>query len=759
MSANMFRPHPWHLIEEGFHDQHYERMNQLFRISNSLIMSEGGFAEGYNGSFATANRMAGLYQTVKRRYFENGSWKQGIQPDPFHLPACQGVHIQLDGLDLDIAKGQVLSFERVLNMQEGLLHRRFTLRMRNKLDVKVDITRFCCMEIPEVSVLKYSITPLNNSTKMVITPYLGWMEEKEAPQVEMKSWQSASGREQTPDIFFQFGVPGRNIQCCMAMRYAIFQDEYPLEINPTTIEKKQLAGQSTAIVLPKKTTTTLFKFVSQTHSGIPLEQTLTQICHKSLQEAYKWGFLQLRQKQSRIWNNIWKQHDIRIEGNPEAQRNIRYHLFQLLQSYRPGLGHIHSGPQEFGPVGRRWETEGIINWYYQFSHPPECGKELLEYRHHHLPASIELAKKHGVNNGAALIPYASIDGKEAWPDQILSGSAIHRNGALARAIFQYSRLSGDEEFLAYSGLEILVALSRFWVQRLEFSPEKKKYSLLRVIGPNEYEGLADHNWYSNWLAAFTLRYTLESIGLIRDKHPIRYAAMIGKTDFDYSAETRNWERILEDIYLPVYEPMGLFLQQEGYLNREPKLINDLDKGELPFWQNRRINDIFLQGFLQQADVLLGFLTLAPWSGDNKVREHFHFYVNRCLHEAPSSTGIHCTIAAQLGELEMADDLLQKSLEISPDKSSFPPSYYGDNTFSASAWLALIIGYGGIKIHKGKLILNPKLPKGWKSISFPLYVRGCKLEVHFDGVHTTIRNKGKHSVSVQIGEKDFELDPV
>ena len=62
------------------------------------------------------------------------------------------------------------------------------------------------------------------------------------------------------------------------------------------------------------------------------------------------------------------------------------------------------------------------------------------------------------------------------------------------------------------GLEVLIGISRFWRQRVNWSDVREKYVMLGVTGPNEYENNVNNNWYTNKMASWTLSYTLEALG-------------------------------------------------------------------------------------------------------------------------------------------------------------------------------------------------------------------------------------------------------
>jgi len=92
----------------------------------------------------------------------------------------------------------------------------------------------------------------------------------------------------------------------------------------------------------------------------------------------------------------------------------------------------------------------------------------------------ENARKLGFENGAALYPMVTMNGEECHNEWEITFEEIHRNGAIAYAIFNYTRYFGDESYLLREGLEVLIAICRFWAQRFNWSDEKKQYVMLGV---------------------------------------------------------------------------------------------------------------------------------------------------------------------------------------------------------------------------------------------------------------------------------------
>lgn len=169
---------------------------------------------------------------------------------------------------------------------------------------------------------------------------------------------------------------------------------------------------------------------------------------------------------------------------------------------------------------------------------------------------------------------------------------------------QYAVMTGHNDFIARYGLEMMIAISRFWSQRVSFSQPKQKYVILGVTGPNEYENNVDNNWYTNYSCVQTLKSTIESLELVAHQYPDEYARVRRITDFQY-AETSYWQEIIDRMYLPEDKELGIFVQNDGYLDKELKTIDDIPSEERPVNQHWSWDRILRSCYIKQSDVLLG----------------------------------------------------------------------------------------------------------------------------------------------------------
>ena len=259
----------------------------------------------------------------------------------------------------------------------------------------------------------------------------------------------------------------------------------------------------------------LIKFVSVQSSLYYKKKDLVEIARKRLELAVRKGYNRLFQNHRERWKRIWDNSDVVIEGDIAAQQGIRFNIFHLNQTYIGTDERLNIGPKGF--TGEKyggstyWDTEAFVLPFFLKTAPSQVAKNLLVYRYKHLKKSIENGAKLGFKDGAALYPMVTINGEECHNEWEITFEEIHRNGAIAFAIYNYIRHTGDSDYIAAYGLEVLIGLSRFWSQRTTYSDNLGKYVILGVTGPNEYENNVNNNWYTNNIAVWTLKYTLKCL--------------------------------------------------------------------------------------------------------------------------------------------------------------------------------------------------------------------------------------------------------
>ena len=145
-------------------------------------------------------------------------------------------------------------------------------------------------------------------------------------------------------------------------------------------------------------------------------------------------------------------------------------------------------------------------------------EQLLRYRFNQLGKAIENAEKLGFQEGAALYPMVTMNGEECHNEWEITFEEIHRNGAMVLALRNFAEYTGDDAYLKQEGVEVAVAVARFWAQRVHWSCHRNAFVMLGVTGPNEYENNVNNNWYTNYPAAWCLTYASELMASLATVH-------------------------------------------------------------------------------------------------------------------------------------------------------------------------------------------------------------------------------------------------
>ncbi|MGB8492698.1 MAG: glycosyl hydrolase family 65 protein, partial [Bacteroidales bacterium] len=462
-----------------------------------------------------------------------------------------------------------------------------------------------------------------------------------------------------------------------------------------------------------------------------------------------------------VWQKIWNASDVIIEGDVAAQQAIRFNIFHLNQTYTGKDERLNIGPKGF--TGEKyggstyWDTEAFALPFFLKTAGQNVARNLMLYRYKHLPASIRNAAKLGFSGGAALYPMVTMNGDECHNEWEITFEEIHRNGAVAYAIYNYIRHTGDAGYIVDYGLEVLIGISRFWSQRITWSEHRKKYVMLGVTGPNEYENNVSNNWYTNTIASWTLSYTIDSLLGVRESEPEKFDALVRKTDFDFSAETGRWKELIANLYLPHYDGKDVFLQQDGFLDKELVPADSIPENERPINQHWSWDRILRSCFIKQADVLQGLYFFEDKYDTETLKRNFDFYEPMTVHESSLSACIHSILASRIGYNKKAYDLYLRTARLDLDDYNNEVAEGLHITSMAGTWLAVVEGFGGMKISGDRVRIIPDIPPRWESYSFHARFRGMLFEVTVTRESVTVNNLSGSELVITVYDSTLRID--
>ena len=749
----------WKIIEEGF-DLHNNRVSEsLFSLGNGHMGQRANFEEKYSGDSLQGNYLAGVYYPDKTRV---GWWKNGY-PEYFAkiLNAANwiGINIEIDGEELDLATAQIHEFRRELDMQNALLTRRFVASLPSGKKVEVQAKRFLSMDEQETAAISYRLKSINFSAPIKITSFIDGDVVNEDSNYDEKFWEEVAKGADADAIFLCMKTKKTEFHVCNGQLSRLLINEKEIPASFQILQKEKFIATQFEIELMQGDTLTVEKFAGITSSLNYSEDDLREQTIRVVQRARQKGFDQLFENHCRAWEQRWETSDIRIEGDVAAQQGIRFNIFQLMQTYTGDDERLNIGPKGF--TGEKyggvtyWDTEAYCLPFFLGTAPQKVARNLLMYRYKHLQKAIENAEKLGFRNGAALYPMVTINGEECHNEWEITFEEIHRNGAIAYAIYKYINYTGDQSYLAPYGFEVLLAISRFWAQRVNWSEARQAYVMLGVTGPNEYENNVNNNFHTNNMAVWTLKYTLQVIDFLKKEYPYLFEEMVQKWKFNELQETTVWKDIIENMCFPRDETSGIFLQQDGFLDKEIIPVEELDPVERPINQHWSWDRILRSCYIKQADVLQSFYWFRDDFDLETLTKHFDFYEPLTVHESSLSPCVHAILAARIGRQEKAYEMYLRTARLDLDDYNNDTEDGLHITSMAGTWMAFVEAFGGMHVKDGQLHLNPFIPASWESYSFRINFQHSHLEIRM-GDELKIINHNPGSVSAIIWGKEYEL---
>jgi maltose phosphorylase len=757
---SLFKNDEWYIIEKGFHSELNREAESIFSLGNGYMGQRANFEERYTGDSLQGSYVAGVYYPDKTRV---GWWKNGY-PEYFakvlNAPKWIGVDLSIDGQPIDLSEAKTKSFRRILNMKEGYLERSFTWHLSKGKNVDVRTRRFLSMSDPDLGIIRYFVKPLDFYGTAEFNVYLDGNVRNEDTNYGEKFWEDVFSYAEEGNAIITSRTLKTDFHVSVGMTYIIQKNGKAIKETPEVISRDGYAANAIKINFKPGDELVLNKFVSVQSSLNHTQEELVAVARTRLALALKTGYNRLFESHRKKWDRIWATSDVVIEGDIAAQQGIRFNIFHLNQTYTGNDERLNIGPKGF--TGEKyggstyWDTEAFALPFFLKTAPMNVARNLLIYRYNHLQKSIENAAKLGFKNGAALYPMVTMNGEECHNEWEITFEEIHRNGAIAFAIYNYVRHTGDTRYLAEYGLEVLIALSRFWSQRATYSENLGKYVILGVTGPNEYENNVNNNWYTNTIAVWTLKYTISILRDMKENNLPELKRITSKTGIMLSEESERWEKIIKNMHFPFDAKHQIFLQQDGYLDKELKPALSIPEKERPINQHWSWDRILRSCFIKQADVLQGLYFLEDNYDTETIKRNFDFYEPMTVHESSLSACIHSIVASRIGNVKKAYELYLHTARLDLDDYNNEVSEGLHITSMAGTWLAIVEGFGGMRILSDRVVLNPLIPKQWKSYSFHARFREILFEVKVMAGNIEVTNLSQKRLVIRIFENNYEI---
>ncbi|MDR2976337.1 MAG: glycoside hydrolase family 65 protein [Streptococcaceae bacterium] len=705
---------PWLVKSDKLEKENRRLQESLTSLGNGYMGMRGNFAESYSGDSLQGIYIGGVWYPDKTRV---GWWKNGY-PEYFgkviNAINFAKVHLIVDGHEIDLYQDEIENFKISLDMRKGTLSYSYSYQ-----GISISAERFFSLAQKELAVFAFMFESLDGQEHHVrIESCIDADVQNEDANYDQHFWNVlAAENEAEGSLMIAETIPNDfGIEQFTVLAHQAYSGDFKIQNQQRTkTEVIDVFEDSLSAGKVKTFERRVFVLTSRDYDDY---EGLIKQSKQLIQKNQTKDYISLYNAHAALWAERWEMSDIKIEGAEEAQQGIRFNLFQLFSTYYGEDERLNIGPKGF--TGEKyggatyWDTEAYAVPLYLSLAKPEVTKNLLKYRRNQLAGAEHNARQQGLKG--ALYPMVTFNGIECHNEWEITFEEIHRNGAIAYAIYNYTNYTGDETYLAHEGLEVLVEISRFWADRVHLSRDGK-YMIHGVTGPNEYENNVNNNWYTNTLATWVLEYTTESL--------VRYP----RPDLNVTAiELAHWRDIIDRMYYPTDETLGIFVQQDGFLDKDLKPVSELKASELPLNQHWSWDKILRSPYIKQADVLQGLYFFNDRFSLEEKRRNFEFYEPLTVHESSLSPSIHAILAAELGLKTKAIEMYERTARLDLDNYNNDTADGLHITSMTGSWLSIVHGFAQMKTGKGKLSFAPMLPDKWKSYDFRLNYRGRLIEV-------------------------------
>lgn len=746
----IFEINPWKVITHTFNKEDKRLQESMTSTGNEYMGMRGMFEEKYSGDTHKGIYLGGVWFPDKTRV---GWWKNGY-PEYFgkviNAVDFVSVDVKLDGESVDLAKDEFSDFELALDMKSGVLTRSYVVK-RGEKKVKLNFERFISVDMKELYADRITVENLSSANVEVeIESMIDADVFNEDSNYDEKFWNVLSkkadqttGRLVAETIKNNFGTPQFTTEMLMA-NVSDLDAKEPVETD------LKVSNVFAGMLEAGKKTVFEKRVVVVTSRDYATLEDLDAAGEKLSAKQAESTFDELKAAQANGWAKRWEKADVVVEGNDESQQGIRFNLFQLFSTYYGNDARLNIGPKGF--TGEKyggatyWDTEGFAVPLYLALADKSVTRNLLEYRHEQLPGAYHNAKQQGL--AGALFPMVTFNGIECHNEWEITFEEIHRNGTIVYAIYNYTRYTGDTEYVTHDGFDVLVGIARFWADRVHFSKRKGMYMIHGVTGPNEYENNVNNNWYTNILAKWCLDYANEVADKVADDKTKELALT--------SEERAKWHEIADNMYLPEDKELGIFVQHDTFLDKDLTPVKDLPQDQLPLNQHWSWDHILRSPYIKQADVLQGIYYFVERFTQEQKERNFDFYEPLTVHESSLSPSIHAILAADLHKEDKAFEMYSRTARLDLDNYNNDTNDGLHITSMTGSWLAIVQGFAGMRVIDDELQFAPFLPKEWTGYKFRINFRGRLLSISVSQEGTQIDLLKGDDLTIKLNGKDLKL---
>jgi beta-phosphoglucomutase len=755
----------WRIREPAPDPSLLARNETIFALGNGTLGMRGTFEEGYPGE-VSGTYVNGFYEETPIIYGEIAYAYARNRQVMLNVADGRPIRLTVGGDRLDLSTGTILSYERTLELAQGVLERAFRWRSPAGIEIEVRVRRLVSLARRHVAAIDWSVRVLKGTGALVVDSLLdggvGNKASGDDPRVGAHFHErplavldgEASGMR---GLLTQETRNTRFVISC-AMDHTLGTEGRMQDPVTTASRAASRATISIAAHAAEGATLRLTKYLGYcTSLELPRESCAAR-AREAAASAREAGFGALMAEQKEILDDFWHVADVQLDGDEALQQSLRYNLFSLFQSAgRDGRTSIAAkGLTGEGYEGHYfWDTEIYVLPFFIYTRP-EIARALLRYR----CGILDKARARAVemSQRGALFPWRTIGGEETSPYYPAGTAQYHINADIAHAFRKYMSATEDKALLRERGAEMLFETARLWADLGAYIPRKGgAFCINEVTGPNEYTALVNNNLYTNLMARENLAYAASTAEEMQATEPEEFGHIARAIRLE-QAEIDEWRRAARCMYVPYDGERGIHAQDDAFLDRAAWDFTGTPAESYPLLLHYHPLVIYRHQVLKQPDVVLAQVLLGNLFTRSDKKRNFDYYDPLTTGDSSLSPCIQSVAAAELGYTEMAYRYFSRTARMDLDDVNGNVADGVHTAAMAGTWISIVYGFAGMRDHDGALSFSPKLPDAWKRLLFRLRFRGRLLEIEITRETATYRLSEGGPIAVSHRGRELRLVP-
>jgi trehalose/maltose hydrolase-like predicted phosphorylase len=719
-----------------------------------------------------------------------------LNEDLVNLPNWLVLRLQIGDELINLTEVELLSYRHELDVRNATVVRAMRFRDRAGRETTLLGRRFVSIADMHQGAIEWTITPENWSGKVLVISAL----DGRVMNRGVARYRQLEGRHLEPDLTRAIGpdvialrarTRQSHIYIAEAARTRVYGEHEVVSVGRDLYQTDNYIQETLTFDVKENSPVRVEKMVALFNSR---DNAINEPLANAIKAVGRYEpFAEAFDHHARAWDELWSVCDVRIPKDSRVQLLVRLHISHVLQICSPHTADLDAGVPARGLNGEAYR--GHVFWDELYIYPfldfrlPEITRELLMYRYRRLDEARAAAKEVGYRG--AMYPWQSgSDGKEEtqvvhlnprsgrW-DRDLSHNQRHVNAAIFYNIWRYYQATEDYEFLLGYGAEMMLEIARFWSSIAKFSPDRGRYEIHGVMGPDEFhekypdseEGGLSNNSYTNVMVAWICEMALEVIERLPERARRSLCAKIGLTE----NEVQMWRDMSHRMFVPFHDN-GIISQFEGYEELEEL---DWELYRAKYGNIQRLDRILrAEGdtpdrykLSKQADALMLFFMFAEeelrrifdrlgyeYTPDT-ARKNIAYYEPRTTHGSTLSFVVHAAILADL-DPERAWEMFMTALESDVGDIQGGTTKEGIHMGVMAGALDLIQrGYMGAEIQDGVLCFSPKPNERLDGLSLPMRFRKTQVEIALkvDSLMVAVHTDGLgRTIEVSVGDESREI---